>query len=306
MTAHHLSPGVPALLLLAALVPALAAGPLEAQEVELLWRFQTGEELRYEQVQTTSSGTPMGAVTGSQTTVIGKHVMGVAGDGAAHLRVTYESLRTVEDGPMGRQEYDSASGEAPGDPSTAVVAGLVGQSFEMTMGPRGEIRSVDGLDVLVDQLLDAAGTEGGPEVRAMMESIFGDEQMTSVMQQGVHVLPAGPVSVGAEWDNELVLSLPFGSVRSEYRYVLEEIISEGDGTTARIRVSGTVGELEPDPDNPMAGILSMSGGDLSGDIHFDVDRGVLMSASARTSMALSAMGQEMSIDTTQEMRLLDR
>lgn len=294
---------------LLALVVLAGAVPGHAQEVQLRWQFQEGEELTYRQTQTSHTTGAMGDVTQTQETVMRQDILRVAGDGAADLRVTYEAIRTVQEGPMGRQEFDSRTDDEPDEPGAAIMARLVGTTFEMTMGPGGEIRAVSGLAEVLETMLEAATAEAPPQaagqVRDMLEGMFGEERMEAMMQQGMHVLPADAVAPGAEWSHDLELTLPIGIASSTYTYRLDDVVEEGGRTIAKLGLTGTLGAIEPPPDNPMAGMLEVSGGDISGTVDFDVDRGVMLRASTSTVMSMSTMGRDMEVESTQEMELVE-
>lgn len=283
------------------------AAPLAAQSVELRWKLEPGSVVVYRQAQETTSATPMGEITQSQSTVVRQEVLGVGPDGEADIRVTHESLSFEQDGPMGRQSWDSESDEDPADPAMAMAASLVGRSFEMTMAPDGRILRVAGMEDVLDEML--AGISDDPAVaaqaRGMMESMFGEEGLETMMQQSMQPLPHGSVAPGHEWDHTLSVRMPFGTISSEYRYVLREVTTEGGRQVAKIDLTGTMGSLDPDPSNPMAGMMEMSGGEMSGEITFDIDRGLLLRSSVSTAMTMSVMQQSMAMNSTQEMELVD-
>jgi hypothetical protein len=139
----------------------------------------------------------------------------------------------------------------------------------------------------------------------MLEGMFGEEAMQGLMQQGMQTLPEGPVSPGGQWGYVLALPLPFGTAAYSYTYTLREVTREGGRQVARIDLAGTVGELEPDSDDPMAGMIQFSGGDVTGQVDFDVDRGLLLRTSVSSTLTLTAMGQAMETRSTQEMELVE-
>jgi hypothetical protein len=285
-------PAAPVLLalLLAAVAP---ASTVAAQEVTLGWRFQPGDVHRYMQTQTTR---------------IRHDVVRVARDGAADLRVTQEALRVVQDGPMGRQEFDSENGVEPDDPGMRFLSMLTGRSFEMTLAPDGEVRRVAGMEVLVDDIM-APIMEQSPEmaeqIRDMLENMFDEERWRALMQQGIQTVPTGPVAPGAEWSWEFELDLAFGTSRANYAYRLEDVVVRDARRVARIGMSGSIGDIEIAADNPMAALMEVSAGAVTGTMEFDVDRGVLLRASSISTMTMSSMGTSMSVETTLATELLE-
>jgi hypothetical protein len=308
-TLYTARPAVPVLLLLLVVVAAGApAGTVAAQEVTLGWRFQPGDVHRYLQTQTTRMESPMGEITSTQTTRIRQEVVRVGRDGAADLRVTQEALRVVQDGPMGRQEFDSETDAEPDDPGMRFLSMLTGHSFEMTLAPDGEVRRVAGMEDLVDAII-APILEQSPDraeqFRDMLENMFDEERWRALMQQGIQTVPTGAVGPGAEWAWEFELDLAFGTSRANYAYRFQEVAVRDGRRVARINMSGTIGDIEIDADNPMAALMEVSAGDVTGTLEFDVDRGVLLRASSTSTMTMSSMGTSMSVETTLATELLE-
>lgn len=292
-----------------ALLGALSPNMLHAQEIELRWRFEPGTERVYRLVQATQSSTGMGEMSQTQTSTLRQQVLAVAEDGAADVRVTYETIRMVQDGPMGHQEFDSDSGETPTDPMAMIMSHLVGVSFEMTVAPDGEVRRVAGMDKMIDAMAAGVSSENpqaAATMRPMFESMFTDETMRSMMQQGMQTLPDGPVAPGASWPHNTSLEFPFGTLRSETQYTLEEVVTEQGRRIARIGVSGTSGSLEPNPNSRMGGAVpAMQGGEMTGTMDFDVDRGLVRSSTIETNMDMSMGGQAIRTESTVEMTLVE-
>jgi hypothetical protein len=289
---------------------AILLGPsdLAAQEVQLRWKFEPGESHVYRQDQSSRAGTPMGDVVQTQSSTLRQEVLRVDAQGVADVRVTYDALRMVNDGPMGRQEYDSDAAPDLGESDLALFGALVGRSFGMRVAPDGSVLEVSGLAEMVDEMLDImlgdAPEEMVAEVRGMMESTFGDEAMRSVMQQGLQALPAHAVAPGATWGFEVEMPLPFGSTTHAYTYTLREVARDGGREVAMIDITGTMGELVPDPDSPIASLISLTGGTVAGQIEFDVLRGRMLRTTMETVVSMTVMGQTMETRATHRMELV--
>lgn len=293
----------------AALLGPLVPATLNAQEVELRLKFEPGADRLYRQVQTTRSSAAIGESSQTQTTTLRQQVLAVAEDGAADVRVTYESIQLVQDGPMGHQEFDSESGEPPAGPMGMMLSRLVGVSFDATIAPDGEVRTVAGVDRMIEAIATGVASES-PEtaatIRPMLERMFTEESMRSMMQPGTQTLPDGPVAAGATWRDTSSVELPFGTLRSDADYTLKEVVTEQSRRVARIGMRGTIGELEPNSDSPMAAAgMDISGGEMTGEIDFDVDQGLMLRSTLKMNMDMSAGGQSMPTETTVEMTLIE-
>lgn len=282
-------------------------GPLVGQEVELRWDFRPGHEHLYEMTQVTETNTPNGPVTQTQTQRLRHTVLERYADDSARLRVTTDHVTVVAETPMGTQEFDSADPDA-GSQELAVLGGLVGMSFEMVMGADGRVREVSGLAEMVEEMVQELSRdqpEGAGQMRQIMEGMFGEESVQSTMQQGTQMLPSEPVTPGAEWDFSHTQPVGFGTVESESRFTLLDVVEEDGTAWAHIGVEGSIGGFQPDPDNPMAEMIEISGGDVEGESRFDLGRGVLTWSEVTSTIRMNAMGQSISTHTTVEMELVE-
>lgn len=289
-------------------------GPLEGQAVELRWGLEAGDDHRYRMTQEARTGMgAMGHVTQTQELTMRMEVLAADAGGTTDVRISYESVRHQQDGPMGSQSYDSDEDERPDQGELAVLAHLLDQTFELTMDSRGDVREVRGMDGFVDEMAEiiaqGAGEPHDPaQAREVLEGTFGDESMASLMQQGIQSLPEDPVEAGDSWTLDMAVPTPFGTVSSEYHYHLEEIETLDGRRLARISVEGNMEEFRVEAaDGPMAQIAAMmedSEGEMHGHLLFDPDRGLLVESVMESTLSMDAMGQQVDVETTQEMELI--
>lgn len=285
-------------LLLAALLwpPALMG-----QAVELRWEFHEGQDLLYEMVQIsrTSMG-GMGEVVQTQTMRLRQEVLDVEADGAARLRTTYEGIAVSADGPMGRMSYDSDTDEAPQDPSLAPLAAMAGRSIEVTLAPDGTVRDLEGMAELMAEAV--AGMP--PEMQAVFQESFGEENLTEMMQQAFQTFPTEPVEPGEGWETTTTTSVGFGTMTSTLRHTLREVTERDGVPVAVVEVEGTLGAFEADPENPMAGMIESRGGAVEGSFLLDLENGRVVESTMESVMGMSAAGQEMTVTSEVVMRLV--
>ena len=298
--------GLAFLALLFALASPQGPDDLHGQEVDFQWDLEEGESLVYRMVQEGQSTLgAMGDVTQRQELTMRQDVLGVGADGQLDLRVSYESLRHEQDGPMGSETFDSQVDDPPEGGELAVVAGLVGRSFELTIAPWGEVLTVQGMDGFVNEMAEelartTPGIDSPQEARGFLEMAVGDEAMAALMEQGIQSLPQDPISVGDTWTQAVEVPTAFGNVASEYRYELEEVTEEDGTRIARVRMDGTMDGLVTDesvegPLGQAADLMEGSEGELSGSFVFDLDRGRMLHSFVESSMVTEAAGQTIDV-----------
>jgi len=283
-----------------------APGSLPAQEVDLSWGYSPGEIHRYRIGLESRSGTPMGDVVQIQVQTVRQEVLAVQDDGTARLALTFEHVRLVQDSPLGRQSFDSELGVDPGDPATAILAAMVGGTIEVSLTPSGEVRGVSGMEGMADRMLAAAVSAfpggGGDSMREIFEGMVDESAVAPAIQP---TIPGGPAVPGTTWEEISEVVLPIGVASSTRRFTYLGAIEEGGRRVGQIHLEGEIGELEPDPGNPLASIMQMEGGTLSGESEIDLDRGILLRSNVRTEMMVSALGQETRIVAVQTIELVE-
>ncbi len=281
----------------------LALAPLtaEAQQVELRYQYEEGAELRYEMVSTSTTGMPgMGDVRQEQRQVIRMNVLSVDGEGNARIRHTVESIRLDMVTPMGTQSYDSESGNAPTDPAMAPLAAMAGISSEVVIRPDGSLVDAGDLQSWIEQMLQGLDAEA----RAQVEGLLDAEALEGMMEQSFQALPPSRMAVGDTWEQSFSMPMPFGTLSAALVHTLDAVETREGREVALFTMTGTLGDFEPEPGNPMAGMLGIGGGDLSGRMEFDLTSGMLLVSESTTTLRMDAMGQMIETRNTATMRLL--
>ena len=271
-------------------------GPLDLSN-----HLEPGLELRYEMINTTRTTIPgMGEVAQSQRQITLLEVVAVDPVGNSRIRSTVESIRFEMDSPVGMQRYDSERDPEPTEPELRAMAALVGVTLESVVGPDGSLREMVGLEEYRKQML----AEVPPEAREMMESFLSPEAMENMMAAFFQELPHGAVEIGDQWESSLSVPLPFGTMTYHYHYTYRSLETREGREVAVLDVEGTVGALEPDPENPMAAMISSTGGDISGTIELDAANGLILDSNMETVMTMEVAGNAIESNSVVELHLL--
>jgi hypothetical protein len=287
------------------LIAALLLLALPAQEkVEVKWKFQTGRELRYRHSQKQTmefAGTAMEQQT-AQTHLW--TVKGVDDKGVAALETKVVAVAAKGTGPAGEYDYDSEKDkEAPENPQVAMMAKMVGKTFQMKMTPAGKIVELQGYDKLVDEMLKDLGEDAGP-MKEMLKQMLSDDTMKSMMQQMAPMLPEKPVAKGESWKNDFTLKLPMmGGIKFGITSTLADV-KDGE---AHIAQDWTI-ELKADgadPNSPLGGAVQIKDSKAKAAIVFSLERGCFVSQKMTMQMVMAAGGQEIPIKTEGELKLVE-
>ena len=264
--------------------------PVSAQEIMLKWGFQEGSQTVMQMTNRMEMSMPGGfsSQVVEQTVRMRQTVQSVDLSGDATLMVTTEHMRMEGIGPAGNQLYDSDTGDIPTDPAILGAAAMVGQSYSMVVGPDGTVKSVQG----IEELVEAMRTSFPPEVAPMLDEMFNADILIEIAQQGMQILPTDPISPGDSWQTSFTMPNPLlGEVTNNLTFVLDQV-EERDGKT--IALLSSTGEIVADAPDGLEGLpMEMDvDAEMTGSLIFELDRGLVLSSITTNEMTMTMSGPD--------------
>ena len=264
--------------------------PVSAQEIMLKWGFQEGSQVVMQMTNRMEMSMPGGFSTQvmDQTVRMRQTVQSVDLSGDATLMVTTEHMRMEGIGPAGNQLYDSDTGDIPSDPAILGAAAMVGQSYSMVVGPDGTVKSVQG----IEELVEAMRTSFPPEVAPMLDEMFSADILIEIAQQGMQILPTDPISPGDSWQTSFTMPNPLlGEVTNNLTFVLDQV-EERDGKT--VALLSSTGEIVADAPDGLEGLpMEMDvDAEMTGSLIFELDRGLVLSSITTNEMTMTMSGPD--------------
>ena len=308
MTLRRLSAALGVWLTASLLAPPVS---VSAQQVTLRWKYVAGSELVYRLVNHQEVTMPMmgGNTVSEQTQTMRWSVREVAPNGDATITVTTEHVQVEMSGPTGNVSYDSRTDEAPTVPAAQMFAAMAGLSYTMVIGSQGTVKSVQGMDQLIDEMMGALPPEAMALGQGMLGELFSEESITKMMQQSIQVFPQEPVGPGDSWQRSFSMSNPMiGGVTMNLTFTVDGIEDRDGGTVAVISSTGdmVVGE---GAGGQFSGMIEMGDTEITSTMNFDVDRGLTLSSTttSKMEMTFSAAGPQMTVGTvmTSTLELID-
>ena len=264
--------------------------PVSAQEIMLKWGFQEGSQVVMQMTNRMEMSMPGGFSTQvmDQTVRMRQTVQSVDLSGDATLMVTTEHMRMEGIGPAGNQLYDSDTGDIPSDPAILGAAAMVGQSYSMVVGPDGTVKSVQG----IEELVEAMRTSFPPEVAPMLDEMFSADILIEIAQQGMQILPTDPISPGDSWQTSFTMPNPLlGEVTNNLTFVLDQV-EEREGKT--VALLSSTGEIVADAPDGLEGLpMEMDiDAEMTGSLIFELDRGLILSSITTNKMTMTMSGPD--------------
>lgn len=273
--------------------------------VDIKYKWTKGDVITYRMVQDTSGTTTMPGqapmkMAQTVTSTTRMEVESVAEDGAATVRSSTEAMRVESKSPMGGEMvYDSADpkGADADSPVAAVFDAMIGQGFTMVITPGGEVRSVDGMDELIDRL---AANAGVPMALDNLKKSMGDAAMQGAMEQAFKMWTKEGVEPGDTWTGALENAVPMlGTMKIDATMTLKDVKEIDGRRLARVgHVMKT--SFEASKDAMMPGMtITVDPSTSEGETLFDLDRGQLhrmeMSMPMPMTITMDQGGQTMTM-----------
>ncbi len=127
-----------------------------------------------------------------------------AARGTTWVKVTYDWVLYKIQSEFVTIEYDSDNPPDPMPAEAQVFEALVGANFRMNVDRFGRILETEGVDDMVQTMLDNMGLPAGPtrdQAEQQLAEQYGDEAMKGQMENNLVRYPLHPVAVGDSWSH---------------------------------------------------------------------------------------------------------
>ena len=212
-------------------------------------------------------------------------------NGEKDVKVTYNRIFMKSSAMGNTMNLDS---DIPDSTKKNPFSGLKGASFYMTVASNGSVKSVAGIDRMLDNMAVKMTTDTS-QIRQIKNSLgkqFSNEMVKQTMESSFKIYPEKPIKIGDSWtvDTKLQLSMPIETIT---QYTLKEV---KDGV-ATLSVKGTLiskGSFEV-MGNAMETDLK---GTNSGETAVDLKTGIVLNSHLRIELfgKMKSMGQDIDFE----------
>jgi predicted secreted protein len=173
-------------------------------------------------------------------------------------------------------------------------SGLKGASFYMIVAPNGAIKSVAGIDIMLNKMAAKMTTDTSQvkQIKDALSKQFSAEVVKQTMESSFKIYPDRAVKIGDSWtvDTKMQMSMPIETIT---QYTLKEV---KDGI-AILSVKGTLvskGNFEA-MGNKMETDLK---GTNSGEASLDIKTGIVLNSHLRVELygKMKSMGQDIDFE----------
>lgn len=241
--------------------------------VDLKFRLPQGEVVRYTaDMKQTINQTVMGnAMTVQQNVLFGMayKVMSVEGDNRT-VEVSYDRI-AMETDAMGQHiKYDSRD-TVGSNPQLAMLGGMIGKPFQMTVSGTGQVLQVSGFDAVLNGMTGNPNDPSAAAARQQFDQMFSDEAVKQMLSQSTNIYPEKPVKPGDTWNRTLTSAMGPITMEINNTYKLES----ANDKTAKVSVNATiVGKTAAGP-GAIQGMTVDMKGKQSGTLDIEIATGML-------------------------------
>jgi len=129
----------------------------------------------------------------------------VDGD-SKELKMTFERMKSAQS-VMGKEMVMDSDNIDTANLASKIVGAVKGSEFDMVINSKGEVKSVKGMDLLMDKMIKSAGENLPQEVKAQMgegiKAMMNDEILKGLAEQSFKIFPDKKVKVGDSWNAKM-------------------------------------------------------------------------------------------------------
>ncbi|MFW0714902.1 DUF6263 family protein [Pedobacter sp. N23S346] len=150
------------------------------------------------------------------------------------IEVTYKRIFMKSKGMGNEMEMDSENADTTKENS---FRGLKGATFHMVMLPNGAIKSLTGIEQMLNNMVSKmkADSAMAANIKASLSQQFNAEGMKQTMESSLKIYPDKPVKIGDSWtvDTKMQLTMPVETIT---KYTLKEV----KDNIAFLNINGTL------------------------------------------------------------------
>jgi hypothetical protein len=265
-----------------------------AQNVQLRYRWNKGEEIRYRMTMQTSMNANLPlqgvgdlSIKTATTSTIRIVVDDVAADGKVTLKETIEAVHLESEsnapGAPPKTVYDSASGIAPTDPAAQGLAAIIGQPITFVMLPSGAAEKVEGMNQIMEKVLGGQpGAAAGAAAAGLdLRRMFSDENMNNMFAD-FFPFPDRALETGDTWDRRRTVDMPILGKMTNVETLTLRSVENG---IAHIGIARSLTQESPGGLGPI--IMKIEYTPTDGELLFDVAKGRLQRTTGSTAQSIT-------------------
>lgn len=135
------------------------------------------------------------------------NIQDVDGFGVYTIKVTYKNMKVKTTSNGITNEYDSAKIKSS-DPSSRCIGALTGQSFIMKIDRYGNVKSIEGVDKIIDKVINGCNLDEKTKasVKQLFDQVLNKDVLKQQFEEAMEVYPAKKIKKGDMWTDSITIS----------------------------------------------------------------------------------------------------
>ena len=266
-------------------------------ELKIKWQLHKKYFFRMETIQSWEATAPK--PQDSQKVTLGMNheyavtVLNTLADGGRELELEFTAQKMFyQMGGIPMLDFDSAqtTDQDAGNPVAPVLRKLLGARIRCFTDANGKLVKTDGFKELMGRM-----AKGQPDVRAMLEQFFNEQNFRQLVDFAADLQPDGPLKIGETWKVHTEMPDPVGIMIMNMDCTLKNWEPLQGRQCVRFEYQGQVSSMPASVSqvNPVV----IDDGSVSGKSWFDPDLGMMVNSGTEQHMTVKSNAQGKSAGT---------
>jgi hypothetical protein len=219
---------------------ALLASCQSDKPLDLKFQLPQGETVRYTaDMNQNIDQTVMGnAMSIKQNMLFGMlyKVTGMEGTNRM-VDVSYDRIKMETNAAGQSLKYDSKD-TAGNNPALAMLGGMLGKTFRMTVSERGQVQKVEGFDAIINSMANDPANPNAAAMRQQLDQMFSDDAVKQMLEQSTNIYPDKAVKPGDTWTKTSTTNMGPVSLEIANTYKLESATDKTAHVSSNAVITG--------------------------------------------------------------------
>ena len=122
------------------------------------------------------------------------------------LKMTFERMKSIQKA-MGKEMVMDSDIIDTANPASKIIGAVKGSVFDMELTKKGEVKSIKGMDLLMQKMVNSAAENLPPEAKAQMsegiKAMMNDDMLKGLTEQSFKIFPDKKVKPGDSWVSKM-------------------------------------------------------------------------------------------------------
>lgn len=210
-------------------------------------------------------------------------------NGIYTIKVTFRNIKLKQVSQYGTIEFDSSAVNAS-DKGSAFLKALLEQSFTMKIDKFGTVKSIEGIDDIINNSLNKSGADEKLQssIKSQFEQMLNPDILKQQTEQSMKIYPKKDIKIGDTWSSNVTITKGMPMI-IDTNYTLKDLKNGAASVTAHSAI-----KCNNDSDPIIISGVSCKyilTGEQDGTVNIAIDTGLIQSSEATQNIHGSMKGE---------------